>query len=119
MYEKSRYMFIAGDLHLQHSIAASDFDKEMTPHRYRNFLAAESAYVDLYSSPVERACHLLRLLVRTFQQYRRYDNKAFAKICWEYFCRRLFHSKAERILGWREQLALRDIPAVEDGRVIG
>ena len=62
MYRKGRYMFIAGDLHLQHSIAASDFDKEISPQRYRNFLAAESAYVDLYSSPLEQVCHLLRLL---------------------------------------------------------
>jgi GT2 family glycosyltransferase len=119
MYQNGRRMFVAGDLQLQHSIAALDFDKEMTPHRYRNFLAAESAYVDLYSSPVERASHLLRLLARTVRQYYRYRNKIFAKVCWEYFCRRLFQSKAQRILGWRKQLAQREIPIVEDGRVIG
>jgi GT2 family glycosyltransferase len=119
MYRKGRYMYIAGDLHLQHSIAASDFDKEISPQRYRNFLAAESAYVDLYSSPLEQVCHLLRLLARTIRQYQRYQNKTFAKICWEYFCRRLFHNRMERILGWRKQLAQRDIPIIEDGRVIG
>ena len=119
MYQKGRRTYIAGDLQLQHSIAALDFDKEMTPHRYRNFLAAESAYVDLYSSPVERACHLLRLFLRTIRQYQRYENKVFAKVCWEYFCRRLFQSRAERIRGWRQQLAQRDIPIIEDGRVIG
>jgi GT2 family glycosyltransferase len=119
MHKNGRYMFIAGDLTLQHSIAALDFDKEMTPHRYRNFLAAESAYVDLYSSPVEQACHLARLFLRSIKQYLRYENKIFAKVCWEYFCRRLFHTRAKRILGWRKQLAQRDIPIVEDGRVIG
>ncbi len=119
MYEKGRRMFVAGDLQLQHSIAALDFDKEMTPQRYRNFLAAESAYVDLYSSPLERACHLLRLLARTIRQYQRYENKTFAKVCWEYFCRRLFYTKARRILDWRKQLAMRDIPIIENGRVIG
>jgi hypothetical protein len=119
MHRMGRYMFIAQDLQLQHSIAAMDFDKEMTPERYRNFLAAESAYVDLYTSPLEQACHLLRLLARTLRQYRRYENKMFARICWEYFCRRLFHTRAKRILGWRKQLAQRDIPVIEDGRVIG
>jgi GT2 family glycosyltransferase len=119
MYKKGRYMFIARELELQHSIAASDFDKQMTPQRYRNFLAAESAYVDLYSSPLEQTCHLLRLLARTLRQYQRYDNKVFSRICWEYFCRRLFHNRKERILGWRKQLAQRDIPVIEDGRVIG
>jgi GT2 family glycosyltransferase len=119
MHRRGRYMFIARDLQLQHSIAAMDFDKEMTAQRYRNFLAAESAYVDLYSSRLEQACHLLRLFVRTLSQYWRYKNKVFARICWEYFGRRLFHSRAKRILGWRKQLALRDIPIIEDGRVIG
>jgi GT2 family glycosyltransferase len=119
MHQKGRFMFVARDLQLQHSIAALDFDREMTPERYRNFLAAESAYVDLYQSSLEQACHLLRLLVRTVRQYWRYKNKVFARICWEYFGRRLFHSRAKRILGWRKQLALRDIPIIEDGRVIG
>ncbi len=119
MFRKGRFMYIASDLQLQHSIAAMDFDKEMTPERYRNFLAAESAYVDLYTSHLEQAVHLLRLLVRTVRQYARYQNKVFASICWEYFNRRLFHSRAKRLLGWRKQLALRDIPIIEDGRVIG
>jgi GT2 family glycosyltransferase len=119
MFRRGLYMYIAGDLQLQHSIAAMDFDKEMTPQRYRNFLAAESAYVDLYTSPLERTVHLFRLLARTLRQYQRYDNKIFASICWEYFNRRLFHSRAKRILGWRSQLAQRDIPIIEDGRIIG
>ena len=71
----------------------------MSPQRYRNFLAAESAYVDLYTSPLEQACHLLRLLARTVRQYRRYQNKTFAKICWEYFGRRLFHNRRRIVAG--------------------
>ena len=119
LFRRGRYMYVAADLQLQHSIAAMDFDKEMTPQRYRNFLAAESAYVDLYTSLPEQAVHLFRLLVRTVRQYRRYDNKIFARICWEYFNRRLFHSRSNRLQGWRTQLAQRDIPVVEDGQVIG
>jgi GT2 family glycosyltransferase len=119
MNRRGRYMFVARDLQLEHSIAAMDFDKEMTPERYRNFLAAESAYVDLYSSPLEQACHLFRLFARTIRQYQRYENKMFAKVCWEYFKQRLFNTRAKRILGWRKQLAQRDIPIIEEGRVIG
>ncbi len=119
MFKKGRYMFVARDLELQHSIAAMDFDKDMTPERYRNFLAAESAYVDMYSSLLERIFHLVRLFIRTVRQYQRYQNKTFARICWEYFCRRLFHNRRKRISGWREQLAQRDIPIIEHGRVIG
>jgi GT2 family glycosyltransferase len=119
MHRKGKYMYVAGDVRVEHSIASMDFDKEMSPERYRNFMAAESAYVDLYSSPLERIAQLFRLFVRTIRQYRHYENKTFAKISWEYFCRRLFQSRAKRILGWRKQLALRDIPIVEDGRVVG
>jgi GT2 family glycosyltransferase len=119
MHRKGRYMYIAGDVRVEHSIASMDFDKEMSPERYRNFMAAESAYVDLYSSPLEQRAQLLRLLVRTIRQYRSYENKAFARISWEYFCRRLFQTKAKRLLGWRQQLARRDIPFIEDGRVTG
>jgi GT2 family glycosyltransferase len=119
MHRRGMYLYIAGDVHVDHSIASMDFDREMSPERYRNFIAAESAYVDLFSTPVEQAAQLFRLLVRTVRQYRRYENKIFARISWEYFCQRLFHRRAERILAWRRQLALRDIPSMEGGRVTG
>jgi hypothetical protein len=91
----------------------------MAPARYLNFLAAEGAYVDLYSSSLERAFHLLRLLARVMRQRRRYKNKAFSKMTWDHFCRRLFHSKAQRMTSWRHQLLQRDIPAMENGKAMG
>jgi GT2 family glycosyltransferase len=119
MYRKGRYLFIAGDLTIQHSITSMDFDKDMAPERYRNFLAAESAYVDLYSSAPERAFHLIRLLARTLRQRHSHRNMVFSKMTFEYFCRRLFDTRAKRIRSWREQLVRRDIPVIEDGRVVG
>src|ERR1700761_7949677 len=85
MYRKGRYLYIAGDLSLQHSITSMNFDSDMAPERYRNFLAAESAYVDLYSSAPERAAHLVRLLARTLKQRRRHRNQAFSRMTFEYF----------------------------------
>jgi GT2 family glycosyltransferase len=119
MYRKGRYIYIAGDLTLNHSITSMDFDKDMAPERYRNFLAAESAYVDLYSSAPERAFHLIRLMARTLRQRRRHRNRAFADMTLEYLCRRLFDTRATRIRSWRKQLLLRDIPVVEEGQVVG
>ena len=115
---KGRYIYVAADLVLQHSLSGQDYDKEMTCDRYRNFLAAESAYVDLYSSPLERAVQLFRLFVRTFRQYRRYENKAFAGLAWEYFLQRLFHRRSARLRSWRQQLVKRDLPVMSDGRLI-
>jgi GT2 family glycosyltransferase len=119
MYRKGRYLYVAGDLTLQHSITTMDYDNDMAPERYRNFLAAEGAYVDLYSSALERAVHLVRLLARTLRQYRRHRNKIFSKTTFGYFCRRLFDGRAKRIRSWRKQLLLRDIPAIDEGRVVG
>ena len=119
IHAKGRFMYIAGDLRVEHSIASMDFDKEMSPERYRNFLAAESAYIDLFLPPLERSAQLLRLFVRTIRQYRRYENKLFSGIAWEYFLQRLFVSRAERLQRWRSQLRKRDIPAIADGQLIG
>jgi GT2 family glycosyltransferase len=119
MHRKGRYLYIAGDLTLQHSITSMDFDKDMAPERYRNFLAAESAYVDLYSSAPERAVHLFRLLGRVLRQRHRHRNGVFSRMTFEYFCRRLFDTRAKRIRSWREQLVRRDIPVIEDGQVVG
>jgi GT2 family glycosyltransferase len=118
MYRKGRYLYIAGDLTLQHSITSMDFDNDMAPERYRNFLAAESAYVDLYSSAPERAAHLIRLLWRTIRQ-RRYRNSVFSRMTFEFFWRRLWDSRAKRIQSWRNQSLQRDIPAIEEGQVVG
>jgi GT2 family glycosyltransferase len=118
LYRAGNYMYIAGDLHLEHSIASMDFDNEMSPERYRNFMAAESAFIDLYLSPLERLAQLFRLLWRTSRQYLRYDNKIFSGITWEYFLQRLFRTRAGRLESWRQQLRKRDIPAIANGRKV-
>jgi len=118
MFYKGRYIYVASDLVLQHSLSGVDYDNEMTCERYRNFLAAESAYVDLYSSPVERAAQLLRLFIRTFRQYRRYKNKAFAALAFKYFLQRLFRRKSARLRSWRQQLLKRDLPVMSQGQIV-
>ena len=118
MYAKRRYIYVAADLVLQHSLSGMDYDKEMTYERYRNFLAAEGAFVDLYSSPLERAAQLFRLFARTFRQYRRFENKAFARLAWKYFLQRLFHRRSTRLRRWRQQLLNRDLPVMSDGRIV-
>jgi hypothetical protein len=90
----------------------------MTCERYRNFLAAESAWVDLHSSPPERAAQLFRLLVRTYRQYRRFQNKAYSAMAWEYFLHRVTRRRSTRLRDWREQLMKRDLPVMSGGRLV-
>jgi GT2 family glycosyltransferase len=119
LHRKGRFMYVADDLRVEHSVASMDFDKEMSPERYRNFLAAESAYVDLFLSAPERSFQLVRLFLRTVIQYLRYKNKTFSKIVWEYFLQRLFRTRAVRLRNWRDQLRKRDIPAIANGQIVG
>jgi GT2 family glycosyltransferase len=118
LHRKGRYIYIAGDLRVEHSIASMDYDREMSPQRYKNFMAAESAYVDLYLPPLDRLSQILRLSVRTVRQYRRYQNKIFSRISWEYLLQRLFLTRSRRLERWRQQLRERDIPAVVDGQMV-
>jgi GT2 family glycosyltransferase len=119
LHRIGKYMYVAQELRVEHSVASMDFDREMSPERYRNFLAAESAYVDLFLSPPERAFQLVRLFLRVLVQYVRYKNKSFSKIVWAYLVQRLFRTKADRLRRWREQLQKRDIPAIANGQIIG
>jgi GT2 family glycosyltransferase len=118
MFLKGRLMYVASDLVLQHSLSGMDYDREMTCERYRNFLAAESAWVDLHSSPPERAAQLFRLLVRTYRQYRRFQNKAYSAMAWEYFLQRVTRRRSARLRNWREQLMKRDLPVRSEGRLV-
>jgi hypothetical protein len=118
MFWKGRFMYVAGDLVLQHSLSGEDYDREMTVERYSNFLAAEGAFVDLYSPRIERIAQIYRLFVRTFRQYRRFQNKAFAGLAWQHFWQRLLHRKTARLRKWREQMVKRDIPMMSEGRLV-
>jgi GT2 family glycosyltransferase len=118
LHARGRFLYVAGELHVEHSIASMDFDREMSPERYRNFLAAESAYIDLFLPPFEQVAQLGRLFLRAIRQYRRYRNKVFAKIAWEYFVQRLFVSRAGRLARWRTQLRQREIPAMDAGQAL-
>ncbi len=119
IYRKGRRIYVAADLSLQHALTSSDFDNDMAPERYRNFLAAESIYIDLYSSAPERAIHSLRLLGRTYRQRRRYRNRAFSNMTLEYLRLRLLTGKAKRIKIAREQLARRALPIIKEGQIVG
>lgn len=114
-----KWMYIAGDLELGHSIAALDFNKDMGTARYRNFLAAENTYFQLYRSRLVNWAHTFWLLARAARQYRRYRNKHFARITLACFFERLAYSKSARLKRWQDELQQREIPIISDGRAVG
>jgi hypothetical protein len=115
LYERKRYMYIAGDVELQHDIAGMNFEQEMVPERYQTFLAAENVYMDMYQSRFENAVQTVRLLLRTIRQLVQYRDKVYATITWHYFLSKLFVPRSRRLQHWREYLLeYRRIPSVSD-----
>jgi hypothetical protein len=74
----------------------------MTPLRYRNYIAAEGAFNDLYKGLLENAVQTLRLFVRVIRQRWRLKNPEFSRITWKYLVARLFASRKLRIRRWRQ-----------------
>lgn len=90
----------AADAELEHDMSIMDYDRLMTPQRYRNFSHAESAFNDLYKSWFENAVQNLRLLVRAIKQRRKYKNPEFSRIAWQQLRYRLQVPRHERLARW-------------------
>jgi GT2 family glycosyltransferase len=112
LYLHGTRLYVAGDLHLHHSLSTNNYDETMSPERYRNAIAAEGAYWDLYRSRRDNFALTARLLLRAFKQWIVYRNKEFSKITWRQFFRRIFATKPQRLQHWRRQAGYRNIPAV-------
>jgi hypothetical protein len=78
-------------------------EHEMTPQRYRDFLAEEGAYLDLCLSPLEPA-RFFAISPRSTREYRCYRDHIPAKMSREYLCRRPFHIGAKRTRDLRKEL---------------
>ena len=119
LYEKGKRLYIVGDLRLPHRVTLNDYDGSMSPHRYMNFITAEGAYWDLYRRPPDTWVQTGRLLLRAVRQRLRYRNSAYSRITFEYFLRRIFWKKQNRLRAWKQQSEQRNLPAVSLGKVVG
>jgi GT2 family glycosyltransferase len=111
LYLHGWLLYVAGDIHLQHSLSTNNYDEAMSPERYRNAIAAEGAYWDLYRSRRDNLALTARLSLRAIKQWIVYRNKEFSRITWSQFCRRIFATKQQRLQYWRRQSVCRSIPA--------
>jgi GT2 family glycosyltransferase len=90
----------AADVELEHDLSVVDYDRLMTPWRYRNLSYAETAFYDLYKGQIENAVQTLRLFARAIKQRMKYDNPEFSRIVWDQLMYRLRVPRAERIARW-------------------
>ncbi len=107
-------MYVARDLKIQHSIANSDYDRSMSEDRYRSFLAAENVFSRTFHSRCSNGAHNLILLLRAVRQFRRFNNKEFARLTLLSLKQRLFLLPSRALEIWMKELRVRDIPAVPE-----
>jgi len=97
----------ATDAELQHEMTIMDYDNLMAPWRYKNFIEAEGAFIDLYKGRMENAMQLARLVFRAVRQRLRYRNPEFSRITWSHLRHRLGVGKQHRLELWRHAQKLR------------
>lgn len=119
LYEKGKRIYIAGDLRLPHRVTLNDYDGSMSPHRYLNFIAAEGAYWDLYRRPPDTWLQTARLLLRAVRQRFRFRDSTYSRITFQFFLRRIFWKKQNRLRAWKEQSEQRSLPEISHGKVVG
>lgn len=120
LYLHGKYMYVAGDLELSHSLASMNFDQEVGVERYRSFLAAENAYFAQYRSSLANLVQIFWLAARAVRQYQRYSNKQFYRTTMGFLGQRIFWSKSSYLANWKDILRKgRSIPAIAEGKVIG
>ncbi len=93
-------VWLATDVELEHELSIMDYDRLMTPWRYRNFSYAETAYNDLFKGRLEGLVQTARVFVRAIKQRRKYKNPEFSRIAWEQFFYRLRVRRSSRIARW-------------------
>jgi GT2 family glycosyltransferase len=118
LHLQGKCMYIAGDLELQHSIATLNFDQDMSPARYANFLAAENSFAAEFRGFWQNVLHSVWLLARAARQYRRYQDKSYARLTLKSFRERILLSPAKRRKRWHEELNRRNLPAVSNGQLL-
>jgi glycosyltransferase involved in cell wall biosynthesis len=106
-HRNARFVYVANDLQLQHSLSTMDYDKDMTTGRYANFLAAEGTFLLDHGSGLDNAALTIRLLARSVRQYYKHKNKEFARMSWKAFCDRLVVPRSQRTREWKDTLARR------------
>ncbi len=97
----------AADVSLEHEMTVMDYAGRMRPARLRNMLEAESAFYDLYRSPMENVLHNLQLLGRAVKQRVKYASPEFSRMAWSQLTYRLRSSRAERLQRWQAGAAAR------------
>jgi GT2 family glycosyltransferase len=97
-------VFIAGNIRVQHNLSVVDTQKNVTPERYEQILAAESAFWDECMGRATYLPLLIRLLYRAFFKFKGRNGYLYRKTALRILCRRLFYSRKHRMNIWEQSV---------------
>jgi len=118
LQSRGKKIYVAGDLVIQHKLSILDFDSNVSPQRYANFLYAEGSYWDQYRPAAFGYLHTLRLLVRGVRQFVRFRTKVFSFMTLSYCLKRIYLSRRRRLEEWKKVSDKRSLPSVRHGKVV-
>jgi hypothetical protein len=104
LYLQGWRMYVLDSVHLEHQLSLLNYRDRVSLPRLRNFLAAESAYFDLYGSPLAGAAHTLQLAGRLGKQMLRHETREVRRATWSALWQRLTVSKSNRIAHWQQSM---------------
>jgi GT2 family glycosyltransferase len=107
LYVHGWRMYVLDSVHLEHHFSLLNYRDRVSLDHLRNFLAAESAYFDLYCSPLAGVAHTVQLAGRLVKQTGRRETREVRSATWSALWQRLTVSKSRRVATWREAMGRR------------
>ncbi len=104
LYVHGWRMHVLGGLTLEHHFSLLDYGKRVSQERYRNFLEAEAAYIDLYEPRIAALAYTAQLGVRWLNQIRRGETRGIRADTRSALWRRLTTRREARIARWRSDM---------------
>src|ERR1700722_3568871 len=97
-------MYVLDSVHLEHHFSLLNYRDRVSLAHLRNFLAAESAYFDQYSSPLAGVAHTVQLAGRLVKQTLRGETRDVRGATWSALWQRLTVRKSRRIARWQQSV---------------
>lgn len=104
LYVHGWRMYVLDSVHLEHHFSLLNYKDRVSLAHLRNFLAAESAYFDVYCSPLAGAAHSAQLAGRLVKQTLRGETRDVRSATWSALWQRLTVRKSRRIARWQQSM---------------
>jgi GT2 family glycosyltransferase len=101
-----KFVYIAGNILLNHELSTLRAES-INPIRFRNYLLAESAFLDMYGTSLERSAYCVRLLGRWIELLLRRSSKCLCQLTGQALRRRILLSRRRRIHDWQTEMEVR------------